>query len=88
MEIPACGTLLATELNTETIKLFKKDEAVFFEDIDELTQKISSLLKDKFAIEEYIIKANKRLAISKYDYESIVFEILTKLGLLKDEIIL
>jgi len=82
MEIPACGTLLVTELNNETIELFEKDEAVFFEDIDELTQKIGSLLKDKDTIEEYIIKANKRLAISKYDYESIVFEILTKTGLL------
>jgi spore maturation protein CgeB len=88
MEIPACGTLLVTELNNETIELFEKDEAVFFEDIDELTQKVSSLLKNKCAIEEYIIKANKRLAISKYDYESIVFEILAKTGLLKDEIIL
>ena len=80
MEIPACGTLLVTELNNETIELFEKDEAVFYEDIDELTQKISSLLEDKYAIEEYIIKANKRLAISKYDYESIVFDILTKMG--------
>lgn len=82
MEIPACGTLLVTELNNETIDLFEKDEAVFFEDIDELTQKIGSLLKDKDAIEEYILKANKRLAISNYDYESIVFEILTKMELL------
>ena len=81
MEIPACGTLLVTELNSETIHLYEKNEAVFFEDIVELTQKIISLLKDKCVIEEHIIKANKRLATSQYDYESIVYDILYKIGL-------
>jgi spore maturation protein CgeB len=82
MEIPACGTLLVTELNSETIELYEKEEVVFYEDIDELTLKIISLLKEKSVIEEYISKASKRLTNGKYDYESIVLEILNKTGLI------
>jgi spore maturation protein CgeB len=82
MEIPACGTLLITELNNETQALYNKDEAVFFEDLEELVQKLIPLLKDKAGIEEYIAKANRRLLISKFDYESIVQDILNKIGLI------
>jgi spore maturation protein CgeB len=81
MEIPACGTLLVTELNSETSELYKNDEAVFYENVEELVQKVSRLLMDKVEIEKYITNANNRLAKSNYDYESIVQEILQKIGL-------
>ncbi len=35
-EIPACGTVLATEANGETSQLFEQDEAIFFADYAEL----------------------------------------------------
>ncbi len=82
MEIPACGTLLVTELNIETKELFKEDEAVFFENIEELVRKVTFLLNDKAKIEEFISNANNRLLSSNYDYESIVCDILKAVELL------
>ena len=39
-EIPACGTALLTERNSETNLFFKDDEVLFYDSMDELIEKI------------------------------------------------
>jgi len=44
LEIPACGTALATERNTETKQIFSDDEAIFFADYRDLASQVVELL--------------------------------------------
>jgi len=46
IEIPACGTLLATERNSETGRFFDDDSAVFYEDYAHLALLLKSLMHD------------------------------------------
>jgi spore maturation protein CgeB len=42
-EIPACGAVLATEKNEDTTRFFSPDEALFFDDFENLADRITEL---------------------------------------------
>lgn len=81
-EIPAMGTLLATERNIDTCKFFNENEALFFSDYQELALKLNTLLNDKKRIENISFKGNHRVISGAYNYNSILSKILQKLSLL------
>lgn len=65
-EIPACGTLLATERNVETKTFFNEEEVLFYSSRDELCSKIKFYLNHDQELHEITQKAMKR--VSKFDY--------------------
>ena len=83
MEIPACGTALLTEINIETQALYNSDEAIFFENINEIPELVSHYVSKQdelIAIQE---RGSKRALIDGYDYESITRSLLIQIGVLE-----
>ena len=81
-EIPACGTLLATERNEETTSFYKDDEAVFFNEPTELVTQLRSLLADLPRLEAMTKKGRERVQHDGYDYRSILVRMNQEMGLL------
>ena len=63
-EIPACGTILITEKNVETLSFFNPDEVIFFEDIYD----IPSLINDTKNHIELALKGRNRVVNDVRDY--------------------
>lgn len=76
-EIPACGTALLTEENEETNSFFMRDEVIFYNNTDELLNKVNKYLKDMDALETLSNKGYNRVHKDGYDYESIIKKLIT-----------
>ena len=83
-EIPACGSVLVTERNTETTQFFNEDEVLFFSNEEDMVDKISKLLLDDEALQQIAQKGHHRATTSGYDYQSQLFHICTFTGLLSN----
>ena len=83
-EIPACGTVLVTERNTETSQFFNEDEVLFFSNEAEMIDKISKLLLDDEALQQITQKGYLRATTSGYDYQSQLLNICKYTGLLNN----
>lgn len=81
-EIPACKTILLTERNYETNKFFKDDEVIFYENPEELTHKISILIKNKEALKNLSNKGYKAVVNGGFNYETIIRKLLYKIGVI------
>ncbi|WP_269540971.1 CgeB family protein [Cerasicoccus fimbriatus] len=81
-EIPACGTILATETNRETQSFFNDDEALFFTDYQTLAQKIKALLQDPEKLRAMASAGTARVRRDQRDYHSILSNILAQTGTL------
>jgi spore maturation protein CgeB len=79
-EIPACGTALITERNTETTSYFNKDEAIFYDSIDEMIGKIRYYQAHPNELEQLTSKGRKRVIDDGRDYRSILKSILKDIG--------
>lgn len=79
-EIPACGTALLTESNEETRSFFKDDEAIFYESIDDMIEKIRYYKAHPEALKALTEKGRRRVVGDSRDYESILREVLQKTG--------
>jgi hypothetical protein len=82
-EIPACGTLLATERNEETETFFLEDEALFFSEIEELVEKIESVLADKELLRNLTDNGHRKITTVGFDYPSIMEKLLKQMDLKK-----
>jgi len=80
-EIPACGTLLATERTPDTEQFYSKHEALFFNGYDELACKTRELLNQPKAIEERSRKGYQRVMADGRDYASVLAAVLARLSL-------
>ena len=83
-EIPACGSVLVTERNTETTQFFNEDEVLFFSNEEDMVDKISKLLLDDEALQQIAQKGHHRATTSGYDYQSQLLHICTFTGLLSN----
>lgn len=81
-EIPACGTLLATEGNEETHSFFTEEEAVFFREPEELVDRLRPLFSDPAKLEAMTGKGRERVLRDGYDYRSILVRLNRQMGLL------
>ncbi len=79
-EIPACGTMLATERTPDTVSFFDEDEALFFDNYAELARQISSLLSDPKKIETISRKGHQRVLADGRDYASVLSGVLQRLA--------
>ena len=75
-EIPACGTALITEINSETIQYFNSSEAIFFNNPTEIVQKILYYSSNLDKLKIITDNGFKRVCVDKRDYENIVRKIL------------
>jgi spore maturation protein CgeB len=77
-EIPACGTVLATERTAETSRFFDNGEALFFDDYDNLASRVEKLLKQKdtAALGEMAAAGRRRVQADGRDNGSIIAPIL------------
>lgn len=71
-EIPACGTALLTEKNEEINAFFNEDEVIFYDNENDLIQKVKYFLENDRELEEVTIKGRNRVIKDSYDYESIL----------------
>lgn len=78
LEIPACGTALITENNQETSLIFSNNEALFFNNPDEITRIIPEVLADITLLREITQKGETKVRTGSYNYESILLDILRK----------
>ena len=79
-EIPACGTALITERNKETSSFFNEDEAIFYDTVDEMIEKIKYFQNHPDKLEQLTIKGTKRVNKDGRDYESILRQVLLEIG--------
>ena len=78
-EIPACGTALVTESNTETRAIFNESEAIFFNGTDDLLQNVKKAFADRDWLEEVTNLGYRKVTKGGYDYKSIISNILDKI---------
>ena len=78
-EIPACGTALVTERNTETQLFFNDDEVVFYISDDELVDKVIYYMSHNEALEQISDKGCKKVKAAGYDYTTIISKILNQI---------
>jgi spore maturation protein CgeB len=81
-EIPACGTAMVTERNHETTSFFTEDEAIFYNDINDMVQRIQFALANPDYIDSVATRGNTKVTTGGYDYESILRSMLKQTGVL------
>jgi len=81
-EIPACGTALITERNSEITAFFNDDEAIFYDSLDELIEKINYYQNHPQELEQLTQKGTERVHRDGRDYESILRKVLYEIGML------
>lgn len=80
-EIPACGTVLATERNAETTTFFSEDEALFFDDYEELAGLILSIMSDEPRLERMAEAGRNAVQTGNNSNRGILREILHVAGI-------
>lgn len=81
MEIPACGTLLATERTSETSAFFGEKEALFFEDFEDLGRRAKALLENPQELKTRTESCHAALVSKPFAYPQIVGNILKAAGI-------
>ncbi len=79
-EIPACGTALITERNKETTAFFNEDEAIFYNTTEEMINKIKYYQNHPNELKNLAQNGMKRVHNDGRDYESILREVIIKMG--------
>jgi spore maturation protein CgeB len=82
-EIPACGTVLATERNDEIKSFLTEKDALFFSDIPELIEKMRSLMDSRELLKCMTESGQRKITEGGYDYPSILAGLLDQMGLKK-----
>lgn len=80
-EIPACGTLLATERTADTSRFFDEDEALFFENYEDLGQRLAALLEQPEEIAASADRGHRRVLADGRDYASVLSGVLERLSI-------
>jgi spore maturation protein CgeB len=78
-EIPACGSALLTERNSETENFFNDSEVIFFENDKEIPLLIKKYLTNKNCLESLVINGSKKVLNNGYSYSEILKNILEQL---------
>ncbi|MCF1420244.1 CgeB family protein [Mangrovimonas futianensis] len=82
-EIPACGTLLVTEKNSEIEGYFDDGAVLYFSDYKELLENIKQLAHDTESLKEMTLKGHDIVHQCGLDYESQLKKICSKIGFVK-----
>lgn len=79
-EIPACGTALVTEKNEEIQAIYENDEAIFFDDCQDLVQKVLFGYRHSEYLQSITQQGHQKVSLGLYDYESILRKILSQIN--------
>lgn len=82
-EIPACGTALISERNSELAEFFNENEAIFYSSETELMNKVKYYLSNLPELETLSNLGHQRVVRDRRDYESIIKNILIQSGVIK-----
>jgi spore maturation protein CgeB len=85
LEIPACGTALASERNEDTLSIFSEEEALLYNDPRELIEKADFALKDPMYLEKLTQKGFQRVTQGKFEYLSILKSLLVQMKVVNAE---
>lgn len=80
-EIPACGTALLTEPNSETTQFFDVDEVIFFSSYVDMANQILHFMNHKNELELLTRKGHEKVIKNGYDYKSELLKICQKIGI-------
>ncbi|MFR9645007.1 MAG: glycosyltransferase [Rikenellaceae bacterium] len=78
-EIPACKTALITEYNEEIASFYDDREVIFYNDADELVEKVQYYLSNKESLESLIEAEYRKVMTGGFDYESILRSIISQI---------
>ena len=78
LEIPACGTALITERNKETTSIFSNNEALFFDNPEEVLESIPRILTNDVFLREVTQNGLYKVNTGPYNYRSILIDVLQK----------
>lgn len=78
-EIPACGTALLTECNSETEQFFTSEEAIFYKNTSELVDCVRYYMEDVNALKTLTEKGTAAVHNKGFDYESILMGLLKQI---------
>ena len=81
-EIPACGTALATERNVETTSIFRDDEAVFFNDYDDLASKIQLLFESSDLLRSITNAGTQRIQQGDFSNDRMIRRVMVQASVL------
>lgn len=87
-EIPACGTALATEDNSEIRQIYGDGDVVFFRDFNELTVKCAELLQDSVALRKLTDRGLQCVRRSGCHNDGMVARVLSSLGISFEAVVL
>lgn len=76
-EIPACGTALITERNTETSSFFNQEEAIFYDTPEEMIEHIKYYQNHPLELEALTNKGRERVIRDGRDYRSVLEGVLS-----------
>jgi spore maturation protein CgeB len=79
-EIPACGTALVTEDNSETKTIFSNEEAIFYKKPDDVLPAVSYYLSHPEVLNELTAKGHKKVTEGGYSYKEILKGILKRIN--------
>lgn len=79
-EIPACGSVLITERNSETEEYFDEDEVLFFSSEADLLYGLRYLLEKPEEAEKISLRGVNRVRANGFDYKSIMLGILASVN--------
>lgn len=83
-EIPACGTALVTEHNKEISKFFTEEEVIYFQDYQDMAEKIQYYFKNESALEALTTRGVEKVRMGGYDYENQLSEICQSTGIISN----
>lgn len=81
-EIPACKTALLTERNSEIQEFFNDDEVIYYNNLQELIDRIKYFDLHESELKMVIEKGYLKVTTGGFDYESIIHNLLIKMKIL------
>lgn len=79
-EIPACGTALATERNSETTGIFGEEEVIFFADYADLGRRVAGLMQDEVRLKAISDAGARRVQTGDYSNDRVLRKVLELAG--------
>jgi spore maturation protein CgeB len=81
IEIPACGTAVAGERNSDTQDIFSEDQALLFSDETEFLEKVRRALLEPDYCRRISENGYRRITGDGFDYASILKKLLRQMGI-------
>ena len=79
IEIPACGTAMAGERNSDTLNIFSEDQALLFGDGNELLEKVQCAIRDDEYCRQVTEAGYRRITGGAFDYTAILRNLLRQM---------